>query len=575
MEDRGQLHTFSMASILAKLKTARYRDLAILAAAVLLLTVPFIGKAFDWDDREFIEFAQVVAKDPTQLHLEDLSYKGNYYEEFRTSHPPLLFYYLSLFLRLGAGVSEQLFRAAYLIFPLIAAGSMYSLGRRFTSYPLLAALLLVFTAGFMVISHTLMGDLPGLALWLASVALFVRGADRDSWRILLASGVVIALAVMTSYQTLSLVPLLLFYVLVKKKFRLRVFLPLAIPMAVFGVYTLFNYLKYGGPPVFSYVVGISYGWQDLDMKVRALLVFIGGATIFPLAMIPLFMRKKVDLLFGFLFLPPLVTWAAVYYLGVGNLNVSQALVLAVMLSAGFLVLYKLFANTISGFLRRSRGGKDWTDWLFLLVWFCGVLTYIGVFLPFVTVRFLLPLFPPLVLLFTREVESLWPMRPHLRSAFVLVTLALTLAVGLATAVADYHLAGAQREAAERFGRRFAGSDNKVWVLGEFGFRYYMQKQGFEYLGVRSVAHSGDIVIGSYINAAEVVAPLPPGTYRVISVDEPQDSFPVRLMNPWAGAGFYAHLMGPLPEMISREKLDEYTVYKLYWQEDEGGTDGSN
>ena len=545
------------------------RDLLILFAAVMLLTLPFLNKAFDWDDREFIEFAQVLAEDPSQLHLEDLSYKGNYYEEFRTTHPPLLSYYLSAFLRLGADVGEPLFRGAYLVFPLIAAASMYALARRFTRHALVASLLLLFTTGFIVISHTLMGDMPGLSMWLASIALYIWGVDRGSWRLLLAAGVVMALAVLVAYQALSLIPLLLFYALIKRRFRVRAFVPFVFPLLAFGAYAGHIYYHYGGLPVLSYGVGIRYGWQDLELKLRAMLVFIGGATIFPLSVIVLYLRKKVDLLVAFLLLPPLLTWSAIYYLSEGDLDSWQALVLAVMFTAGFLALYKLCANTIVGLIAWTRGRRGWTDPLFLLAWASGVLLYVGIFLPFVTVRFLLPLFPPLVLVFVREAEALWPMRPRLRAVFVTATLALTLLLGFSVAVADYRLAGIQRTMAQRFGQEYGNSDRKVWFLGEFGFRYYMQQQGFEYLGVRSHADRGDLVIESHINAADVVAPLPPGSYRVLAVERPEDRFPLRVMSPWAGAGFYAHLMGPLPEMFSRTPLDEFTVYELDWQE-EGG-----
>ena len=88
---------------------------------------------------------------------------------------------------------------------------MYSLARRFTRWPLTTALLLIFTPGFLVISHTLMGNLPGLALVLAGAALYIHGVDRGSWKLLAASVAALILTGLTAFQALSVVPALLLY----------------------------------------------------------------------------------------------------------------------------------------------------------------------------------------------------------------------------------------------------------------------------------------------------------------------------------------------------------------------------
>ena len=152
-----------------------------------------------------------------------------------------------------------------------------------------------------------------------------------------------------------------------------------------------------------------------------------------------------------------------------------------------------------------------------------------------------------------------------RRCFVITTLVLTLAVGLSAAIADNRLANSYRDLAGGMGAQYADNGTKVWELGEFGFRYYMEQAGFEYLGVDSVAEPGDLVVVSYISSKGVVAPLPEGAYTVVSRIETESAFPVRTMNPWAGAGFYGNLMGPIPIVPSTDKLDEITVNMLYWE----------
>ena len=546
------------------------RDLLIIVLAVLLLTLPFINKAFDWDDREYIEFAQVFQDNPSQLHLENLDYKGNFYEQFRTTHPPGVSYYLALWISLGFAISEPLFHGVFILFPLLAAISMYALARRFTRHALIGTLLLLFTPGFIVTSHSLMGDMPGMAMWLLATALFVYGCDRGSWRLLIGSAAAMAAGVMIAYQVLSLLPLLLFYAIIRWRLRLQVLIPMLAPPIVFGVYAWLTRHKYGGWPVLSYRVGIGWGLQDFEFKLRALLVFMGGAIIFPLSLIPLYLRKKLDLLIGFLLLPPLLTWAAVYYLGNDELTLPQALLLALFITAGFLIIYQTFKAAVAGAVSIfRRKGDARTDPLFLSAWIVGVAIYVAIFLPFVSARFLLPLFPPVVLLFMREADELWPMKPRLRTFFIIATMLGTLAMGLVVAIADYHLAGIYRSTAAEIGERYGGvAGRRLWVLSEFGSRYYLQQHGFEYLGPSATGEreprKGDIVVISKINSAGVTGPLAPGSFRQLENIQPGDRLPIRVMGEEAGAGFYAHLVGALPWTFSRAPLDDIAVYELYW-----------
>jgi len=537
------------------------RDVLILTALVLLFCLPFINQAFHWDDRDYIEFTQVQAGDITQFHLSDYSYRGHFVWRLRNPHAPLLTTYLSLLLRTGAEVSEPLFHAAYLVFPLVAALSMYALSRRFTRHSLIAAILLVSTPGFLVMSHNLMDNLPGLSLSLASAALFIWGADKGNWKLLLGSGIMMALAVMTAYQSLTIVPVLMAYALLNRKFQQKTYLPFIIPLAIYGLWRMYIKGRYGHAPAISYKAGLHSDWQ-----IRSMIVFIGGTIIFPLSFLVLFLRSRLDIMIAFLAFPPLITWAAIYYLGRGEIDSFQAFQLAILIAAGFMVIYRMLVAGVSGLMGWAQDRKGWADPVFLLVWFLGVILVQLVFMiPYVAVRHLLLMFPPVILLFIREAEALWPMRPRLRGAFVYITLGLTMLMGLSAAFADYRMAGTYREVAGRMKERYGDSPNKVWSLGEFDFRYYMEREGFEYLGVKSTAKSGDIVISSYVCSTGLVAPLPEGYYSVLSKEEPSSAYPVRTMNPWAAAGFYGNLMGPLPISISGAKLDEIDVYQLYWE----------
>lgn len=550
-----------------KLNRKTLTDIGIIIVAVLALTLPFINQAIHLDDEEFITFARLQQDEPLQFYMEDHEHNGLYYEKFRTSHPPFMSSYYAMVIWLSGGESEAVLHGAFLLFPLAAALSMYWLSRRYCRYPLAATLALVVSSGFVVMSHNLRGDLPGLAFWTASVAAYVWGTDRSSRKLLGLSSLLMALTVLIEYQGLSLIPLLFLYAWTRKQLGLKTILPLLVPVVVFGALAVFLSRTAGGGPQMVYNVGLDFGWQDPELKLRALIVFIGGSIIFPLAFIPVFIRRAAEAQY-FVLLAFVVSVVAIAApLRTGTIDFTQALILFIMLVAGLAIFFQAAQWVVNGASDLFRRGIKCDDDLFLAVWLIGVALYVLLFLPYVSVRYLLPLFPPVIILFMRGLEGLMPARRQV-ARFLGPALALMLAYSLVAAVADYRLADSFRDMARRLSVEYAGRQAEVWFLGEFGFRYYMEKEGFRYMSINSTAEPGDIVIRSEQAAGiepNVIIPPPPARYSIIirQVDV-EDDFPFRLRNPLAGAGFYTHRGGPVPLIPSRERLDQYTYYQLDW-----------
>ena len=148
-----------------------------------------------------------------------------------------------------------------------------------------------------------------------------------------------------------------------------------------------------------------------------MLTFIGGAAIFPLSILVLFLRKKADVLAGFILLPPIIIWAGLYYAGQGKMTLVQGLQVALLASAGCMLVYGFLARTIPAVI--GEKGKDRSGGIFLLAWLASSLAiYLVCNIPYVSVRHLLLFFPPLVLVFMREVEAAWSR--HTAGAMVLL-----------------------------------------------------------------------------------------------------------------------------------------------------------
>ncbi|MDO8735494.1 MAG: glycosyltransferase family 39 protein [Thermoleophilia bacterium] len=543
-------------------------ELLILVAVILLLTVPFLNQAYHLDDREFIEFGRAQLEDPFQFYLTDYDYAGRHFEVFHTSHPPLLSSLIASTIRVSGGESEPWLHGVYLIFPLLAGIAMYSLGRRFTGRALVSSLLLVTTTGFLVMSHTIRGDVPGVAMWLASIASYVWGVDRSDRRILALSAFFLSLAVMTSYQCLSLVPLLFLYALLQRRISLATMMPLIAPLALFAVYVAYFYNTTGEFIRFSYRTSPEFSWLSLPIKGRALIIFLGAATVFPLSIIAAIVRSKTDILLTAILFVPAAIMGIVIPFALGDIDGLQAFLMLIFMAAGISVFY-VAGRGIVAWLSRWRSPDGPTiDALFLSVWFAGVAFYIFSFLPYIAVRYMLPLFPPVILLFVRCAEQLLKKHPLRQTGFLYGTVVLTLALALPAAVADYRLANTYRTLADNYQKEFGDTAEKVWFQGEFGFRYYMEKAGFDYLGVSAVAESGDLVIsslGSFTTGPDLMlAPVPEEFSVVTGKTTIEDDFPFRIRNSGAMAGFYSHRIGPVPVMLSREPLDEITFYRLQW-----------
>ena len=200
------------------------RSLLLLLGLVLLIRLPFLNQAIQGDDHIYITEAQHALIDP--LHPSDVKYVflGDEVDLRGHSHPPGNAWPLAALLVIFGDVKEMPFHAAYIMFSLIAMWAGWSLAGRLggaddwrlvrgrppgrpapslseVSSPVWACLLFLAVPTFIVNGTSLEADLPFLAFWLASIALFL------SRRFVIAA-LTMAAATMLAYQAVLLVPIL-------------------------------------------------------------------------------------------------------------------------------------------------------------------------------------------------------------------------------------------------------------------------------------------------------------------------------------------------------------------------------
>src|SRR5438067_1822553 len=155
------------------------RDLTILIALTIALHGPFIGQAFHLDDTQYLDVALNVFQNP--LFPMDLPsvLVGQHLTLWGHTHPPLNAYLIAALVFLHGGPPSEIFlHTSFLLFPILLSVSFYFLARRFAGNALIASVLLSTNPTLMVSAHTLMADVPLMALWVCGTVLFVRGVDE-------------------------------------------------------------------------------------------------------------------------------------------------------------------------------------------------------------------------------------------------------------------------------------------------------------------------------------------------------------------------------------------------------------
>lgn len=479
---------------------------------------------------------------------------------FRDTHPPLTSLYLSLVMWLSASSGETALHLGFIVFPLLAGVSAYALGRRFTDGSSLAAALLLLAApAFMVMSHNLMGDVPMTAFWLAATAAYIHGVDKGDRLLLALAGVLATLAVAAGYQALALLLLLPAYALLKGRLRWQTVWPLLLPLGAFALFAVYNLAEYGALPRFTHEQGLSVRSADLLDRTQGALLKIGGASVFPLLLLVIYGFRRPGR-WPLALAVTLAAAAGLYRFTAGQLPASATVFFTVFLAAGLVVFLVTGAELGSQLNRLRRGMRADRDFIYLAGWLFVITGGIILLLPHATTKYYLPVLAPLILLLLREMRRL-PVGRRAFRGLTAAALVLTLAAGLGVSAADYSWAKSYKDFALGLGERYQ-TDGEVWFVGEWGFRHYMESQGYRYLTSASEAPAeGDLVVTTSLMdwplAESVRARLEP-----LETMEADGRLPLTVMGFEASAGFYGSHWGDLPYAASRQPLERFEVYRV-------------
>ena len=330
-------------------------------------------------------------------------------------------------------------------------------------------------------------------------------------------------------------------------------------IAVYALYDVFPLFKSKLPDATGSIAAeIKKGLVPgtLIGKIFSIFAFAGAAMIW---VVPLHyaLKRALGRFFLLFFSLLIVCYLATFKLT--GYPFAKNLFFSVFVALGILTLITLVWSV----RQQIQRGEEAKGRILLLVWVFCVIGYCIALLPFSSARYLLPLFPPALMLLMND--PAWSFTTRLRRIGLSCALCGAFLFAMASAYSDYKYADSYRDFAAKTKefRASGGNSFNVWYIGEWGMHYYMDKAGARYLH----ADSNEPVAGDYVVLPEMCQlwnPSPQLWDRMaLFGQKPYISrLPLRLFNRRSQAGFYAHFWGMLPFAFSSEPDEVFQVFKV-------------
>ncbi len=453
-----------------------------------------------------------------------------------TTNPPLVSYWLALFIALG-GYREWLLHLAFAPFVALLGWGMYRLTARW-----LGQAWAWWGVGWLMLSPAvlpgmnLMRDVPALALFVGGLACWVEGLARGDRRYLLAGALLGGLGGLAKYTALFWIPLALVYTLQQRAWRQAGWLLIALlPITLWSALNLWA----------DGEVHLLYLWQERRgsapwaAKLLPGVVGLGASSLLVWGALA---RWRNSLGEGWLWKTALIA------LGCVGLVYWHVRLFEGRTVYGRTLFWLVCGGVWLG-VAGLRGIIGAGVPKFLLLWLLLGLAAATWGVPFQAMRHLLYVLPPLTLLMLTAVGR--------RSGLLLLQGALSLLV----IAADYEYAACYKRAAAHFAEQFAGE--RVWYAGSWGWMFYAEQAGFRKLLPDGAGlQRGDVIL---VPQRAYKAPLPPDFERnTVLVEERvyPTMLPLRTMD-FEGAAYYAIIRTNAPFRFTLDYETPLEIMRAY------------
>jgi hypothetical protein len=512
-----------------KSRTLRHDRRLIWATTVgILLLLPFLSTAFRIDEPNIIAIAEQIAAKPLDPYGFIINWNGIPEPAFQIlANPPLLPAWLALWASIF-GWGEVSLHSAVLPFAAVALLAFGLIARKAGHAPEFALFLLVASPAYFLSAQVVMPDGAMLAALLMSVAAgFPRSqpgeADvSDSWWFCLVALLAAFASPLLKYNAIVLVPIHLALFLLFRERRLLNAALAVMPLAGLAVWAGVSNSIYGD----VHFLVISRFQAEGSTLVTSGLVGAFGLGVVPAAAILSLARMArkpglaVALVAGFA-CAAIARWTTDYTAVSAVLyGVAGAVVALFLMGAARESTHKLYSH-------------EWRIRIVLLWWVLLVLLF-QYRLYFVSVRYLLPLLPPLLLLvlpfFDGNRKRKW------------VVVAMSMVLTYAIAIGDARIANTYRTF---FTELSAAGLRPQTADGHWGFQYYAERAGAQIIDPREplLLRAGEVHVNARVPFSTMKRPAAVSGYEII-VDRwyAQPHWPVRTIDCETAANFHGNVM---------------------------------
>lgn len=532
------------------------RAVPLLAILTFLLFIPFCGKAFHVDDTLFLKAAHQIISHPldpygfivnwrlTEMPMADVM-----------KNPPLASYYIALIASL-LGWSEEILHIAFLPFTIAAVLGVYNLARHMKAPPVLASLAFLLSPIFMVSSTNIMCDTMMVAFYIWAIIFWIEGIKNNSSLRIISAILLAIIAVFTKYFALSVFILMLIYVLMSRRKIMVSLGALVIPIVILFGYQQLTASLYGhGLLTDAAEYANFYRKQAATAFWGNIIVGIGflGATLPCIFLLAPKLYRIPFFIGGFIvaFTVAFLVTSGIIPAGsppvfIDKLRLFFTLQMSILITMGFFIIATIL--TVWKL-------KNDPDLILLVLWCIGTLTFSWIINWSINARSIMPIGPAAAILFARlfTIDS----KPAIQ--WTMASLLCAAILSLSVCWGDYRLANTGREAASRI--LSIPNSNTVWFQGHWGFQYYLEAGGAKSLDpLKSRVEHGDLLVVPSNNTSPF-----PINQELLNPLESIDLIASRWVTTTHGyfsAGFYAHIMGPLPFVFGPVPLEHYYVLRF-------------
>jgi hypothetical protein len=535
-------------------------------AVVLLATVPFLSKPLHIDDAADLQYVQQVLRSPLDPYGFEVDWDEGPRPAFQNYHPPLKYYYHALVLALFP-FSEITLHLSYVPFVALTAWAVQRLAARFGCPPLLVLVTWMLGPGYLPGQNAML-DVPVMALGLAATALFIEAVDGNRLPRLLAAGTILGAALLTKYSAIIYAPVWMLYLAVHGRFRhWTCFLA---PSVMFIAWCLGSSWRYGSmhPLILFQGMPVQGTVPDIGQKLLTGVVYLGGA----LALAPVLLgvsgrrgRNVVLLAAVALVILAFLATPTRRVVGGSPYLTSTNFAWWCFLAWGGLGVALLGIESLREFGTREAAldavrSRSSADRFLVAAWFLIAFGMGSLMSPFLAMRRIVEASLPACMLLLSPAGQ----ANALRRTVTRIAVTLHCTMGVLVAAADYEFAACYARFASDMGDVVQRKQSRVYCHGYWGWSHYTRAAGLQHivLGRERLPDASVLVIPE-----EVAKPatLPDGirsAARKKHEESIRGRIPIRVMNHWAGAGYYGAAWGPLPYGWSTMPVEVFSFYEI-------------